>query len=632
MKCTNCNNTIQDDNVFCPYCGHKVEKYKTCPNCGVEMAEDFNFCPKCGYDMQSKVYICPDCGNEVGAEYQFCSVCGRQKEDTVTNHNVKKLAGKKPKKVSSKKISEVISSDKMKLVQGIVFAVLAFMIFISSFFGVVRINVSDIEENNDLFVKFEKEIYYNATATNLIDLLFFSFGLDKEKATEYLESREVAEDKEKLDEITSDKSFIEVEGSRYVVNRKGCTQYQKALNNIDWLKIFYAEAVMVNEESGLSTMIQYKIAGVFSLCLIIVSYVAFVLSILGIVFKKDLGSIRLMAIMLAFVIITAGMFTTMSGNFKWTMGVAFIFITIFSVLYILFRSVLHWLGEKKINLQGIMLKATGVVMGIILVCLFSASAIRVTIPYKDETIINNPKDIEYQYEFNQADLFDQYYFADNKDTDYTMEDLMYYINEYAPNFVNRPSRGDEYFKTNIGLQMILQTRQVQKTNQAVLAILRIQPVLFLVSLISAVTFLVYSIVGLSGAKTSGLSMIIMLIVLLIGIVFSILCPLLLNALISIFNQVDIQVGVGSGVIAQAIFFVISIVLIACSKLLKGKELFLGKKQKYSNNTTDFAKQSNIAENTNSNTFADMATEQATAGTVDNSAEQSSIVGEHDELF
>ena len=46
MTCGKCGKTINDDSVFCPYCGTKLQKL--CESCGAELVPDAAFCARCG--------------------------------------------------------------------------------------------------------------------------------------------------------------------------------------------------------------------------------------------------------------------------------------------------------------------------------------------------------------------------------------------------------------------------------------------------------------------------------------------------------------------------------------------------------------------------------------------------------
>lgn len=55
MICGNCGKQLDDDSLFCTYCGMKLDEIqnkKFCANCGNELDDDAVFCSKCGYKIQ----------------------------------------------------------------------------------------------------------------------------------------------------------------------------------------------------------------------------------------------------------------------------------------------------------------------------------------------------------------------------------------------------------------------------------------------------------------------------------------------------------------------------------------------------------------------------------------------------
>ena len=50
MKCNNCEKEIDDNSLYCPYCGRKTTESKElfCPNCLAKFSQDMIFCPSCG--------------------------------------------------------------------------------------------------------------------------------------------------------------------------------------------------------------------------------------------------------------------------------------------------------------------------------------------------------------------------------------------------------------------------------------------------------------------------------------------------------------------------------------------------------------------------------------------------------
>ena len=99
MKCSKCNAEIDDNAIFCPECGSKIEKPAFCANCGVKLEYGATYCSNCGEkvgspinDIQKKkechihgddmlatdTIICPNktCGKEVSVEFTECPFCG----------------------------------------------------------------------------------------------------------------------------------------------------------------------------------------------------------------------------------------------------------------------------------------------------------------------------------------------------------------------------------------------------------------------------------------------------------------------------------------------------------------------------------------------------------------------------
>ena len=53
MKCPKCKEEIEDNSMYCPNCGDKLNLNNTmyCPNCGELTESDKKFCSNCGYNF-----------------------------------------------------------------------------------------------------------------------------------------------------------------------------------------------------------------------------------------------------------------------------------------------------------------------------------------------------------------------------------------------------------------------------------------------------------------------------------------------------------------------------------------------------------------------------------------------------
>lgn len=50
-KCVFCGSQLEEDSIYCSYCGKKIE-YPTCPRCGTILEDESLFCSKCGIRLQ----------------------------------------------------------------------------------------------------------------------------------------------------------------------------------------------------------------------------------------------------------------------------------------------------------------------------------------------------------------------------------------------------------------------------------------------------------------------------------------------------------------------------------------------------------------------------------------------------
>lgn len=55
LKCPNCGNALEDNDIFCNKCGVKIVKYFFCEKCGAELRNGASFCSACGAQLNENV-------------------------------------------------------------------------------------------------------------------------------------------------------------------------------------------------------------------------------------------------------------------------------------------------------------------------------------------------------------------------------------------------------------------------------------------------------------------------------------------------------------------------------------------------------------------------------------------------
>ncbi len=81
VKCPDCNNFVQEDARFCPYCGHQLVVFNQCPKCNKNVPPNAKFCPRCGENLLKKQpdsKKCPHCGSENLYQAVYCNQCGEK--------------------------------------------------------------------------------------------------------------------------------------------------------------------------------------------------------------------------------------------------------------------------------------------------------------------------------------------------------------------------------------------------------------------------------------------------------------------------------------------------------------------------------------------------------------------------
>lgn len=578
MRCNNCNNDIPDDSVFCPYCGQKADKIKRCSVCGYELKEDFAFCPVCGNKVDS-VKHCPKCGLEIQDGYGFCAACGTRVDETQAQS--KKPAKKAKKSNANAQASAILKkiNSKRKLIERIAVAVISLIFVICSLFGVVSVDLtnelSELSPEISQYFVAEDDIEIEISAIDLIYFSFFSIGLDKENADSYLNSREVNNPLKDFYNILAKEGSIDEITGKLVLDKKACAELNACLKDFPFLNYTYAQAVSDNEVHGKSSMFVYKLGGYLCLLFIIFNAIVFILSMIGLIIQKDMAPMALtvsVLCMLAFIVVLLSSISTAT----WTIGGAYTAIVVFAVLYLVYGIAMRVIDNRKLNWHRVASKSVAVVLGIIMLCMFGASAIDVNLYhdyYNDQAV---KETAEFKYDFTQFDLFDEYYCDYDSDTRPTVGGIVNKFDSQAKTYTsNRDyNKGDVYFKSSIGLNNLLLNDFMSEHYVWTILLCRVQPIASLISLVFSVILLCYGLAGMCGLKVSEKIKYLALAIILVCAIFNIVATLVLNGCLATTNLMELSLEVGAGIIVQTVFAIIGLFAFGFTGMLKGKELNL----------------------------------------------------------
>ena len=76
IVCTQCGGKSPEGTKFCPHCGRR---FRCCPSCGADNAEDASECRSCRKPLPIR---CPSCGAEINGGLKFCCECGAKLRKT----------------------------------------------------------------------------------------------------------------------------------------------------------------------------------------------------------------------------------------------------------------------------------------------------------------------------------------------------------------------------------------------------------------------------------------------------------------------------------------------------------------------------------------------------------------------
>ncbi len=578
MKCSNCGKLIPEEALFCPFCGQKVEKVKKCKVCGYELKEDFAFCPKCGSKTNGTL-TCRECGKELKEDESFCSVCGTQVNKSSDTKKVNK-SQKTSANISLSNFAKKFNSKK-QLINRIAFLVIASIFLLCSLFSVISIDVTDtideISPGTFSGMDVEGKLSLEVTTIDLIYFSFFTIGLDDTKARNYIGSREISRELEDFVDIFKESGVIENEDGRVVLTKKGCRRVSAFLYDFPYLNYTYAEAVAANETQGMSSMTIYKISGFLCLAYILFSLIVFIVALVGVISKKERCCLGLTITLLFMLILITGMLCTTSTEY-WSMGSAFVATTIFAVLYIAYRITIKMLDEKKIDWHTLAVKGVTLVLGIIMLSMFSVSAINVELNHQYYNDAGYRDNVKFEYDFNQMDLFEQYYLDYDEKTRPAIQDISTDFESKASYFEEFKiyNEGDLYFKNNIGINKLLLNTFMHRNYMWAISICRLQPIVSMVAFVFSTMLLCSSLAGLCGLKVSKKLKYFCLVMILICAVLNIVATAILNGCLATTNFMEINLNIGEGIITQIVFVFLGFIGLGFTKLLKGKTLDFGK--------------------------------------------------------
>lgn len=73
--CEACGHEAEEDYVYCPKCGNRLDGKKLCQRCAKPIPKDAAVCPYCGVRLDGK-FCCTSCGKLLEKGTMFCTVCG----------------------------------------------------------------------------------------------------------------------------------------------------------------------------------------------------------------------------------------------------------------------------------------------------------------------------------------------------------------------------------------------------------------------------------------------------------------------------------------------------------------------------------------------------------------------------
>lgn len=535
MNCKKCGANLPDDAEFCAFYGTKIVKEKYCPKCGYKCAENYLYCLKCGYKFEE---------NPATASNETKFVSPR-----ITNNETQNLSiSTNAKKIGSNAIA--FAKRKKSVLISIVCFMLSLMIFVSSFFGVITVNMSEdlLNITGDTNIHLARNINADLSSIDLIKYSLFAISLDEEKANNLKNEYDT-----ELNRLTTEFALaiapyvsVTTDGTSYL-SKKGCEKAEEFLQNTDFLLVAlnstYLYSVLGTDTINISTSsigVPLKTAGIFALLTIIVSGITLVVSILAI-FRKNAKGLN---VLLAFAFILSIIATSLAAYEKdVTMGAAYIFIMVIFALYYVVNMAVKIISEKQISLGTALSKSAVIVSSIVALAMFTSPVINVSVKSNDFANTN----FEYTYDYTHFEICDSVF----PQIPFDQRESGMDYNDSIEELLGKEDVTPLELKMYLGLNRILQNKAMA-TSTSVLALF-----IPIMSMLSLFTIAFLFAVNVATNKHTKLFNCITLVIITAFLLVSIVICYSLPGLIASIATFSFSAGVG--LIVQLVFACIALV-------------------------------------------------------------------------
>lgn len=266
IRCDRCEGECQSGALYCVHCGARLST-QACRKCGEGLPEEAAYCARCGYPAHGNV--CARCGKVSAEDVKFCPECGNAlnaaQEEAITAK-----AGvwtKAPQKEKEKRTLSGKGAFAYVVSRAFVLPALLLCMFICSFFGMFRVDISEVANGMDLGVP----------SAYLPDSVSVT-GFDAVRGIFLLTSPPTEEERDTaLEDFLEDKGYSD-EIAEYVANKQiGKTQdaVSDAITAFGVLRLCIA-----GEDLAPDLIVQTILWGLTSLSLMVLSLTFLVITLL----------------------------------------------------------------------------------------------------------------------------------------------------------------------------------------------------------------------------------------------------------------------------------------------------------------------------------------------------------------